>query len=365
MSRRKGLSIPATLALAFAFAGVMATRAQMTAFPLWAFGYKTPPAAPQDWSGRCPGTRPRDCDRPGGMPVDPSPTLLRVAGSDRAFTVTQITAPYSPADWFPGDHPLMPDIVARGKEATGFRACAICHYPNGQGLMQNAPVAGLSVPYFVRQLDEFADGRRRSSDLNKANAFEMAAMARNLTPEEARAAAEYFASMTFKPWIRVVESDTVPQFTATVNGLFLHAPGGGTEPLGRRIVELPEDSYQTNMLRNPRSGLVAYVPPGSVEAGETLAKTGGGRTQPCAACHGPELRGTAVAPPLAGRQPGYLARQLYDFQKGTRNGAMAPQMKPAVERLTDDDLIALSAYMASLEPESRILSPVIPSLPAP
>jgi cytochrome c553 len=341
----------ATLALVLGLTGLVTMRAQMTTLPLWAFGYKTAPAAPQDWSERCLGTRPRDCDRPGGMPVDPSPTLLRVAGSDRAFTVTQITAPYGPADWFPSDHPVMPEIVARGKEESGFRACAICHYPNGQGLMQNAPVAGLPVPYFLRQLEELASGRRRSSDLNKANAFEMAAMARNLTPEEARAAAEYYGSMAFKPWIRVIESDTVPQFTATVNGLFLHAPGGGTEPLGRRIVELPEDSYQTNMLRNPRSGLVAYVPPGSVKAGEMLAATGGGgRTQPCAVCHGSELRGTAAAPPLAGRQPGYLARQLYDFQRGTRNGALAPQMKPAVERLDDEDLISLAAYMASLRP---------------
>jgi len=51
-----------------------------------------------------------------------------------------------------------------------------------------------------------------------------------------------------------------------------------------------------------------------------------------------------------GRQPGDLARQLYDFQKGTRNGAMAGLMKPSVEKLTDDDLISLSAYLASLRP---------------
>jgi len=132
-------------------------------FPLWAYGYKTAPAAPQDWSGRCPGTRPRDCDRPGGMPTDASPTLLRVPGSDRAFTVTQITSPYNPADWFPNDHPPMPDIVAHGKETPGFRACAICHYPNGQGLMQNAPVAGLPVDYFLRQIEEFANGSRKSA----------------------------------------------------------------------------------------------------------------------------------------------------------------------------------------------------------
>src|SRR5688500_936576 len=98
-------------------------------------------------------------------------------GSDRAFTVAEITATYNPADWFPGDHPPRPAIVAHGKEATGFRACAICHLPNGQGLMQNAAVAGLPGDYFLRQIAEFANGRRRSADVNKANAFEMAAMA--------------------------------------------------------------------------------------------------------------------------------------------------------------------------------------------
>lgn len=285
------------------------------------------------------------------MPTGTSNTALRLEGSDRAFTLAEITAPYSPADWFPNDHPPMPDIVARGKEATGFRACAICHYPNGQGLMQNAPVAGLPVDYFLRQLDDFASGRRKSADVNKANAFEMAAMARNLTPEEARAAAEYFGSMPFTPWIRVVESDRVPAFTSTVNGLFLKAEGQQTEPLGRRIVEMPEDSYQTNMLRNPRLGMVAYAPVGSVKAGETLVKTGdGGRTQACGTCYGPELKGTPVAPPIAGRQPGYLARQMYDMQKGTRTGEKAAMMKAAVEKLTEDDLVAISAYVASLKP---------------
>lgn len=158
-------------------------------FPLWAYGYKTPPAAPEDWSGRCQGTRPRDCDRPGGMPADTTGATLTIPGSGRSFAVAEITSPYNPADWFPEDHPPMPPIVARGKPDSGFRACAICHYPNGQGLMQNGPVAGLPVDHVLRQLADFASGRRKSADVNKANAFEMAAMARNLTPEEARAAA--------------------------------------------------------------------------------------------------------------------------------------------------------------------------------
>jgi cytochrome c553 len=345
------LVLSLAVAATAAFAQTTGFLALTPGFPLWAYGYKTAPAAPQDWSGRCPGPRPRDCDRPGGMPIDRSTTRLRVPGSDRAFTVTEITSPYNPADWFPNDHPPMPDIVAHGKETTGFRACAICHYPNGQGLMQNAPVAGLPVDYFLRQIEDFANGRRKSSDVNKANAFEMAAMARNLTPQEARAAAEYFGSIAYKPWVRVIESATVPRFSATVNGLFLKAEGGDTEPLGQRIVELPLDSHQTNMLRNPRSGFVAYVPSGSLKAGETLVRTGGGgRTQACAACHGPQLRGTALGPPIAGRLPGYLTRQMYDIQSGARNGDLAKAMKPSVEKLTRDDFIAISAYVASLQP---------------
>jgi len=323
---------------------------QTPGFPLWAYGHITPPDPPEDWSERCMGTRPRDCDRPGGMPSDTTGALLRLAGSHLSFTQAQITSPYAPADWFPNDHPEMPDIVAHGKEASGFRACAICHYPNGQGLMQNAPVAGLPVDYFLRQLADLASGKRHTADPHKANGFEMAAMARNLTPEEARAAAEYYASIPFKPWIRVVESETVPKFIASRNGLFTKGEGDETEPLGRRLIELPESTYDTDRLRNPRSGMVAYAPIGSLARGEALVTTGGGSSTECRTCHGPDLRGTTIAPPIAGRQPSYIGRQLYDMQQGTRNGDMAQLMKSAVERLTEDDIIAIAAYVASRQP---------------
>ena len=75
----------------------------------------------------------------------------------------------------------MPDVVAFGKEEIGMRACAICHLPNGQGFMHNAPVAGLPVDYFLRQLEEMASGARVTSDPHKANVFQMAETARRLT----------------------------------------------------------------------------------------------------------------------------------------------------------------------------------------
>lgn len=352
--KRTGLLLILSVALAAGSGYLLAQAApapvQTPGFPLWAYGYITPPDPAEDWSERCLGTWPRDCDRPGGMPTDATGALLRLAGSDRAFTQAQITSPYEPADWFPGDHPAMPDIVAHGKEDSGFRACAICHYPNGQGLMQNAPVAGLPVDYFLRQLADMASGRRRTADLHKANGFEMAAMARNLTPEEARAAAEYYGSMPFRPWITVIESETVPQFIASRNGLFLKVDSDETESLGRRLIELPESTYDTNRLRNPRSGMVAYAPIGSLVRGETLVTTGGDNSMECLTCHGQDLRGTAIAPPIAGRQPSYIGRQLYDMQQGTRNGDMAQLMKAAVEQLTEDDLIAIAAYVASRQP---------------
>jgi len=67
-------------------------------------------------------------------------------------------------------------------------------------------------------------------------------------------------------------------------------PDGGNEPLGRRIVEMPNDVEQFE-LRDTRSQFTAYVPPGSIAKGEVLAKTGGsGTTVPCGICHGPDLK---------------------------------------------------------------------------
>jgi cytochrome c553 len=317
--------------------------------PLWAYGYIAYPAMPGDYTMKCQGERADPCDRPGGLPTDPNNTPRTLEGSDRTFTVAQINARYNPADWFPGDHPAMPDIVAHGKEANGVRACGICHLPNGKGLMQNGSVSGLPREYILQQLGDFKAGKRHTADPNKANGYEMQAIARNLTQAEAEAAADYFSSVKYTRWVRVVESETVPQFTATVNGLFLKSEGTETIPLGSRIVEMPEDTYQTNILRNPRSGFVAYAPIGSLRKGEALVDAG-----KCGTCHGADLRGMmmqkVVVPSIAGRSPGYIGRALYDFQQGARGGANAVFMKPAVQKLTEADLIALSAYIASLEP---------------
>ena len=58
-----------------------------------------------------------------------------------------------------------------------------------------------------------------------------------------------------------------------------------------------------------------------------------------------------VAPSLVGRSPSYTFRQLYDIQRGTRNGAnIASTMRPVVAQLTEGDLIDIAAYLASRIP---------------
>ena len=71
---------------------------------------------------------------------------------------------------------------------------------------------------------------------------------------------------------------------------------------------------------------------------------------PCAVCHGADLKGLGPVPGIAGRSPSYAVRQLYDFKHGARAGSGSVRMKPTVEHLSLDDMIALAAYLASLPP---------------
>jgi cytochrome c553 len=276
--------------------------------------------------------------------------VKHIPGSDKEFTRQQIANQYGPADWFPFDHPPMPDIVANGRKDAMIAACGLCHYPNGKGRQENAGVSGLPVSYFIQTMHDFRDGLRKSADPRKANTNRMIGFAKNMTDDEIKAAAEYFGSIKWTPWItKVVETTMVPKIH-NANGLFL-VEGTEKEPLGHRLLETPIDAEAAEILRNPRSGFIVYAPPGSLKKGEALVKTGGaGKTTACALCHGDGLRGLGPVPGLAGRSPSYIGRQLYDMQNGFRHGEWTSLMKPVVEKLSEDDIIAITAYTASLMP---------------
>jgi cytochrome c553 len=53
---------------------------------------------------------------------------------------------------------------------------------------------------------------------------------------------------------------------------------------------------------------------------------------------------------LAGHSPLATARQLYDFKRGARNGRNAADMKRVVSKLTEQDIVDVTAYIGSLQP---------------
>jgi cytochrome c553 len=341
-----------TLAIAFVLASGILVAQQTAPLSPWAYGFDTPAGAATAAPAPAGGGRGQAAGAQGGgargQAAAPDTTQHKVAGSNGSFTAAQIRDAYGPADWFPGDHPTMPELVARGSRERQIIACSLCHYPNGKGRPENASVSGLPYNYFVETMLDFKNDNRKSADTRKANTNRMIAFAKAMTDEEIKATAMYFSSMKWTSWIRVVEADTVPK-TRIAAGLFVPLEGAeaGKEPIGQRIIEVPENTEQSETLRNPRSGFVAYVPPGSVKKGETLATTGGGKTTQCAVCHGANLEGLGPVPGLAGRSPSYIVRQLHDMQTGVRKGSWSDLMKPVVAKLTAEDMLNIAAYTAS------------------
>jgi len=271
-----------------------------------------------------------------------------VPDSTQSFTITQERDLFFVPDWHPEDHPQMPDIVAHGRRPD-VRACGSCHRAEGTGGPENASLAGLPAAYIVQQIEDYKSGARKFAGPQRSPSVLMTAIAKATTTEEAQAAAAYFSSLKPKANIKVIEADTVP-VSEIARVFYTVSKTGGTEPIGERILEMPVNAEQFEH-RDTRSQFIAYVPKGSIAKGEALARTGGaGVTTPCATCHGPDLRGIAAVPGIAGRSPSYLVRQLYDFQQHARAGSMGALMAGVVEKLSHDDMISLAAYVASLKP---------------
>jgi len=284
---------------------------------------------------------------PGLKPAPDDGSMKRVPNSDAAFTMTQIRDLFSPPDWHPDSHPSMPDVVGRGNKPGQF-ACGFCHLPNGLGRPENSSLAGLPASYIAQQIADFRSGARKSSEPASLPINLMIAVAKLVSEQDTKIAADYFASLKPSSWIRVVETEMVPK--TKVGGWMLIADGsGGMEPIGQRIIEMPENLERTE-LRDSASGFIAYVPVGSIRKGGELVTNGAGKTPPCAICHGADLKGLGPVPALTGRSPSYIVRQLYDIQHGVRSGQWAELMKPVVAGLSEEDMVAIAAYTASLAP---------------
>ena len=287
------------------------------------------PAGLPDWAFNIPDHTQPSAVRPEG--------IVRVQGSAREYDAAMIAGNANPPDWFPEEHGPAPPSVKGDSGIT--MACGSCHLMSGQGHPESADLAGMPAAYLVRQMTYYKDGTRKDD-------ARMGPIAKATSDTDVREAAEYFAALKPRVFVKVIESANPPRtFIATAGRHRQLHPDGGTEPIGHRILEIPEEPFATE-IRDPHAGFIAYVPPGSIAKGETLVK----RAE-CGLCHGDNLKGSREVPRVAGLQPLYIARQLFDLQYGSSAGKAAALMKRAVANLSEDDIIAISAYLGSLPPQ--------------
>ncbi len=210
---------------------------------------------------------------------------------------------------------------------------------SGQGHSESADLAGMPAEYLIRQMTYYKSGARKDD-------ARMGPIAKAISDSDVREAAEYFAAQKPRTFVKVVETSAAPKtFVATAGRHRQLDPASGTEPIGHRILQVPMNPMATE-LRDPHSGFTAYVPPGSIAKGKSLVKR-----RECALCHGEDLKGLGEVPRLTGLQPLYIARQLFDIQSGSSAGKAIALMTSSVAHLTEDDIIAISAYLASLPPQ--------------
>ena len=287
---------------------------------------------------------------PGEGAAAPEPsasTVQHLPDIDHGFTQGQIDDLFHAVDWRPAEHPPAPTAVTTGRQPDAM-ACGYCHLMNGEGRPENAALAGLPADYIVRQVTELRSGDRISPSPAWIPAALMRQTAHGVSDADLAAAAAYFAKLPFSSHVQVIEAARTPHaaqagFAYRFDFDLRKTP---PEPIGARIVEGPFN-WDLFALRDTRTAYTAFVPSGSIARGRALANRGDSAARPCVSCHGPALTGTAVAPPIAGRSPTYIFRQLYAFKAGARNGTLAEPMKSVVGQLSTADMIALAAYVGS------------------
>jgi cytochrome c553 len=175
--------------------------------------------------------------------------------------------------------------IEAGREAS--RACAACHGADGNSSSPAFPsIAGQPAGYLAAQLIAYREGDRE-------NAI-MSPQAANLSDEQIRDIAAFFAAQERK----------------------------ASDPA--------------------RSGS---------ERGSRLYHHGQDGVPACAACHGAEGAGNQPAgfPAMRGMSADYIARSLKDYRDQQRKGGNAIVMYPIASNLSDEDIDALAAHIATLD----------------
>lgn len=289
--------------------------------------------------------------QPGAIGAKPGDDIgvVHLPNSRLEFAEAQLHDLFFVPDWHPEQHSPMPEIVSHGRKPGTF-ACGFCHLPGGQGRPENAALAGLPAAYIVQQVADIKSGARRSAWRGEPyGPLElMRVVAANSAEADVAIAAEYFAAQRLRPRVSVLERARIPRMRAAA-WIYEIDPRGGEEKLGQRVIEWAPDMSRHEH-RDDEMRYNAYVPPGSVRRGRMIARTGvAGKSAPCTSCHGEHLQGVGLIPPLAGRSPTYLLRQLVAFKTKDRAGSSATPMQAVAAALRIREMIAVAAYAAAIE----------------
>jgi cytochrome c553 len=307
--------------------------------PDWLFPLipKAPPAPPPD----------KNAPKPDPKAPKPEDTeLLEIPDSTEKFTKSRINDPFNAPDWRPNSHGPMPEVVSHGRKPAVL-ACAFCHTPTGQGRPENSALAGLPESYIRQQLLDYRSGKRKAVGPDTYMPIQnMIKIAKAMTDQEIEDSAKYYAQQKLKRRVYIIESLRIPRAEPAA---WLYVEHDGMEDLGDRMLEVTQDLIRHER-RDDRLEYLAYVPPGALARGKRLVNGGEGKTVACTQCHLANLKGTDVIPPIAGRSPSYLLRQLLAFRNGVRVNETSVQMNPVVEKLTMADMIDIVAYVSSQYP---------------
>jgi len=187
-------------------------------------------------------------------------------------------------------HPIVDGDPERGEQLS--QTCVACHGPAGNSQNPQWPnIAGQHAGYTYKQLMDFKRGEER-------NNAQMSGIVANLSEQDMKDLAVYYEQQPHK-----------------VNG-------AGDDNEG--LVERGRKIYMGGI---KHKGVAA-----------------------CIACHGPNGQGNPAAdyPVVGGQWPAYLRTQLKAFHDGERANDPNAMMRSLAEKLSDEEIRAVSEYMAGL-----------------
>ena len=166
--------------------------------------------------------------------------------------------------------------------------CVACHGEGGNSVVPMFPkLAGQHPDYLAKQLNEFISGKRK----NEIMAPTIAGLSKGDVP----GLAAYYAAQT-------------------------QAPGAVEDA---RLAEAGKKLYEDG---NTDSGVPA-----------------------CMGCHQPKGEGNERFPRLAGQHQTYTQQQMADFKGGVRTNDKGKVMRAVAERMTEQEMKAVSEYIAGLK----------------